>query len=116
MPALKPLAIARDYEGMHAAFRQYVEQINVSRATIDDQAGFADGLSGKALSPRPVRCLGRSTLGPFLQSVGLVLVVCQDVAEFERRRHRLPERDSRQVRMDNGRKRGRRSKEAGQAS
>jgi hypothetical protein len=101
MGVLRPLAIAQDYVGLHAAFRQYVEMINVSRETIDDSAGWADGYASKALAPFPMRMLGRETLGPFLQGTGLVLIVAQDIDAFNRRRARLPERQENQVRLGN---------------
>lgn len=98
MGALRPLAVARDYAEMHAAFRAYVEEVNVSREAIDDIAGLPDGFAGKALAPVPAKTLGRANLGDFLQSMGLALIVCQDVEAFNRIRHRLPERQANQAR------------------
>jgi hypothetical protein len=98
MGALRPLAIARDYAEMHAAFRAHVEQLNISRATIDHVTGWADGYAGKTLAPEAIRGMSRATLGPFLQSLGLVLIVAQDVDALARMRYRLPARNLSQVR------------------
>ena len=98
MGALRPLAVARDYAGIHAAFRQYIEDINISRALIDYTTGWADGLAGKVLAPKPDKGMGRTTLGPFLEATGLVLIVAQDVDAFDQRRHRLVARQVNQAR------------------
>ncbi|MGY4624577.1 hypothetical protein [Bradyrhizobium sp. USDA 4486] len=100
MPALRPIAIARDYSGIHAAFRSYVEEINLSRPALDDLVGWAAGYSSKVLAPEPMKSLTSRTLGEFMQATGLVLVVAQDVEEFARRQKRFTSRQSYQVRLN----------------
>jgi hypothetical protein len=99
MGALLPLAIIRDYAGLHAAFRDYIETIDVSREAIDDSAGWPEGYAGKVLAPFPSRMFGRRSLGDFLQGTGLVLIVAQDLQAFNSRRDFLPPRQSNQVRL-----------------
>jgi hypothetical protein len=99
MGALMPLAIVNDYAGLHAAFRQYIETIDVSREAIDDSAGWAGGYAGKVLAPSPSKMFGRQSLGDFLQGTGLVLIVAQDLQAFNKRRDFLPPRQTNQVRL-----------------
>ena len=106
MGALRPLAIAKNYAEMQAAFRRYIEEIDTSRATIDHVTGWADGYAGKVLAPDPTRGMGKTTLGLFLESVGLVLIVAQDIDAFDRRRHRLPPRNLSHVRQPKKSRRG----------
>ena len=100
MGALLPLAVVTDYAGLQAAFRNYIETIVLaSREAIDDSAGWADGYAGKTLAPNPSKSFGRETLGLFLQGTGLVLIVAQDIAAFNKRRAFLPPRQAEQVRL-----------------
>lgn len=99
MPALRPIAIARDFGEIHAALRSYIEQVNVSRISLDDLAGWPSGYSGKVLAPRPIKPLTSKGLGELMQATGLVLIVAQDVEAFARRQHRLTPRHEGQVRL-----------------
>ena len=98
MGALQPLAVVQDYPELQAAFRAYAERINVARSTIDALVGWADGYAGKTLAAAPSRGIGSGVLGDFLKGMGLVLIVAQDVEQFEQIKHRLPARDERQAR------------------
>jgi hypothetical protein len=98
MGALKPLAVVRSYPELQQAFRAYIERINVSRAAVDHSVGWADGFAGKALCAEPMKGIGPTLLGSFLQGVGLALIVVQDADSFARRKNLLSQRDKRQVR------------------
>jgi hypothetical protein len=92
MPVLRPLAIVANYSELHSAFRSYVQEIDVSRLTIDAVSGMQEGYCAKLLAPDPMRHFGKKSLGEFMGAVALKLVVVQDVGAFEQLRHRLPER------------------------
>jgi hypothetical protein len=91
MGALRPLAICRDYGEMHAAFREYVEELNITRATINHAAGFQDGYCEKLLGPGHIKNFGVMSLGAFMGATGLVLIVAQDLDALAKIRHRLPD-------------------------
>lgn len=61
----RPIATVRaeqGYDGMHAAFRARFEALGLTRAQVDERAGWNDGHAGKAFAPYPIRALGRQTL------------------------------------------------------
>ena len=65
----------RTYDELREAIDRRAAQLGVTRAWIDFQAGIADGLSGKILSPRPSKKLGNKTLPWILDALGLVIDV-----------------------------------------
>jgi hypothetical protein len=69
------LASVRDYDSLHRAVRTRVEELGVSRSSIDAASGLQDGYASKILSPIPIKGLGRQSLGPMLQALGLALEV-----------------------------------------
>jgi hypothetical protein len=105
MGALRPLAIVKDYDGLHQACRAYVDKISVSRVVIDEVAGLPSGYAGKVLGPNQAKRLGMTSLGPFLQTVGLVLIVAQDTDASARMLERIGKnydpRQANQVRLNN---------------
>src|ERR1700704_4485152 len=80
----RQLGICQDYDGLHRILRDRAEELNVSRTTLDEAAGFTPGHASKLLAPRPLKKLGATTLGLMLQVMGLKLVVVEDVEALER--------------------------------
>jgi hypothetical protein len=70
--------IVNDYESLIEIFRQRAEELAISREGIDDLSGCAPGLAGKILGHRQAKKLGPATLKPFLQVLGLKLLVIED--------------------------------------
>jgi hypothetical protein len=93
------LAIARTYTELHDALRARSNELEVSRETIDDIAGFESGYTAKLLSPVPMKRLGLQSLGPVLTVLGLALVVVEDHEGLRRISHRLKKRNHASVRM-----------------
>ena len=89
---LRPLAVVNDYAGLHCALRARLAELNVSHATVENVSGLQDGYVGKLLSPTMIKSLGRVSMGPLLQSLGLVLVVAEDRERIAQIRHRLIQR------------------------
>jgi hypothetical protein len=74
----RELAVVCDYDGLHTALRERVNELNISRETLDAVSGIPAGYSGKLLCVPPMRALGRVSFGPVLQSLGLCLIVAED--------------------------------------
>jgi hypothetical protein len=77
---------------LHAAVRARAEQLEVSRATVDQVAGLPDGYASKLLSVVPMKNMGKISLGPMLRTLGLKLVVTEDPEALAAMSHRLPKR------------------------
>jgi hypothetical protein len=75
----RPIAVVRSYDDLRIALRAWCASIGMTRVELDEQAGLADGHSGKLLSPRAVKTFGRVSLGRILAATGLVLVLAMDV-------------------------------------
>jgi hypothetical protein len=83
----------RDYKDLLAAFRKRAEQIGAPREEYDRVIGWADGLGSKLLSDRPLKFLGRKTLGPLLLVMGIKLQLVLDPPAVEKYTRRLAPRE-----------------------
>ncbi|MEY9384645.1 hypothetical protein ABIF93_002902 [Bradyrhizobium japonicum] len=80
MTAATPFArFVPDYDALVGALRERSEQMEIARLELDRLSGLADGYAGKVLSPTRIKSIG-SSLGPLLQTLGLILVVVEDPA------------------------------------
>ncbi len=91
------LGIVRDYDELHALLRQRADELAVSRSELDDATKLADGYCGKLLGAGQVKGIGKVSLGPILDVLGLALIVVEDPAAMARHQQ-LPKRDNRWVR------------------
>jgi hypothetical protein len=73
-----PIAVVRSYDHLRHAIADWCEQIHMSRAELDADAGLADGHAAKLLARRARRRLGPVSLGRVLAAAGLVLIVARD--------------------------------------
>lgn len=73
-----------DYDALLDTFRERSEQMALSRLELDRIAGLTSGHAGKLLSRRRIKNFGPATLGPVLQTLGLILVAVEDPAARER--------------------------------
>jgi hypothetical protein len=80
----RQLGVCHDYDGLHRILRDRADELNVSRTTLDEAAGFTSGHASKLLAPRPLKKLGATTLGLMLQVMGLKLVVVEDPEQLQR--------------------------------
>jgi hypothetical protein len=87
-----------DYDELVAAMRARANELNVSRATIDDVSGLQSGYAAKLLANPPIKSFGAVSLGPMLGALGVSLVMVEDVEALARVATRLDERNSSQVR------------------
>jgi len=94
------LAEARSFEQLHGSLRLRADQLQVSRETLDEVTLLADGFCAKLLQPNPRKSiLGKITLGPILNALGLRLLIVSD-PETPAARGELPRRQANQVRTD----------------
>lgn len=92
MSDARRIAVVKSYDDLILALRARAIELGISRETLDTISGLQAGYTGKLLSFPPVRMFGRVSLGPVLQSMGLVLVVEQDPKAIERLQHRYIKR------------------------
>lgn len=83
------LAIVRDYSELHAALRARAEQLNVSRETIDNVAGFQQGYASKLLAGKPITIIGKWSFGTILAALGVKLILVEDPDAMARIKDRL---------------------------
>lgn len=86
-------AVATDYDALHLALRDRAEELQTTREQIDAVSGLQSGYSGKLLAPVPIKSLGKVSLGPMLQTLGLALIVVRDDAAFAKIKDRLGKRE-----------------------
>jgi hypothetical protein len=111
-------ALIRDYDALVEALRSRINQLNVSLETVDAIGGLPARYTGKLLMARPIKHLGRISLGCILGALGAALVLVEDPEQLDRVRGRLvprkysaPKRDAKgmavlqKLASDGGRKR-----------
>jgi hypothetical protein len=72
------LGVVHDYASLHDALRRRADQLQLSRATLDNLTGLADGHSSKLLALSHPKILGEKSFGLLLAALGLRLVVEED--------------------------------------
>jgi hypothetical protein len=90
--AIEPLAIVTDYNGLVAALRRRIIELDTSLEAVDEVAGLPARYTSKALGR--TRGLGRTSLGPLLGALAVKLAVVPDNEALARIRHRLPPRQT----------------------
>jgi hypothetical protein len=71
-------AEAIDYDTLHVALCRRVEQMDVSRESIDYVSGLQHGYVSKLLAPAQVKGMGRLSSRLLLRALGLKLIVVDD--------------------------------------
>jgi hypothetical protein len=72
------------YSAFIEAIRDRTVDLQISRLEIDRIAGLPQGFSGKALSRNPVKRIGLRSLGPLLETLGLIMMIVEDPAARDR--------------------------------
>jgi hypothetical protein len=83
----------RSWNELQVALRQRAETLDVSRELLDDLTGLQSGYCAKLLSPKPVRRIGRVSLGALLGALGLKLILAEDREQMEKIKTRLVRRE-----------------------
>lgn len=84
--------VVTDYEALHEGLIDRVEDLNVSRITIDEEGGFQPGYASKLLCNPPMKNLGPKTLGGMLKATGMALVLVVDDERFAATRAQMSKR------------------------
>lgn len=79
--------VVLDYQALHEGFVDRVDDLQVTRNSIDEVGGFASGYSAKVLCNPPMKFLGRDSLGrdglgKMLKATGMALIMVIDDARF----------------------------------
>jgi hypothetical protein len=85
--------VANDYDALIEFVRYRVEELQTTHESIDAAAKLQGGYSGKILAPTPIKSMGKVSMGPMLQSLGLALIVVRDDAQFAAIKDRLAKRE-----------------------
>ena len=94
--------VASDYDGMLELLRYRLEEIQTTHEAVDAVSGLHGGYTSKIVAPTPIRTLGRVSLGPMLQTLGLALIVVRDDEQFARVKDRLAKRERPRVQLPMG--------------
>ena len=89
---MEPLAEVRSYADLQKALRARAEELDISRATLDQLSGLDAGYCGKLLAPNPKRNIGFVSIGLLLGALGLKLLEVEDRKMMDLTRHRLVRR------------------------
>ena len=84
--------VATDYAGMLELIRYRAAELQTTNLEIDAVSGLHSGYSGKILAPTPIKAMGKVSMGPMLQTLGLALIVVRDDAAFAKVKDRLAKR------------------------
>jgi hypothetical protein len=84
--------VAADYDGLVEAVRYRIHEIQTTHESIDDVSGLHSGYTGKIVAPVPIKSMGKVSMGPMLQTLGLRLIVVLDDEAFALIKHRLATR------------------------
>jgi hypothetical protein len=72
------IAVVRSYDDLVVALRGRVDELKVAQIGLDEELHLARGHVNKLIGPVPVKSLGRETLGPIIQALGLVMILEED--------------------------------------
>jgi hypothetical protein len=92
------LAEFTDYDGMLAAVRARVAELQVNGERFDEFAGLPRGYLSKLIGARPVRRIAMTSMGPVMNGLGLRLLVIENQEATARLKNHLPPRNQSYVR------------------
>jgi hypothetical protein len=85
----RQIAIVRSYDELIDALRARALELGATREAIDDVSGLQKGYSAKVLAPAAPKGLGRISMGPILNALGVMLVMTEDADAIARYTKRL---------------------------
>jgi hypothetical protein len=89
--SIEPLAVFTDYRDLVVALRHRIAELGTHMEAVDEVAGLPTRYTAKVLSLGQARpALGRTSMGPILQTLGLKLALMADNEALARIRRRLP--------------------------
>jgi hypothetical protein len=88
----REIAVIKSYAELIEALRARADELEITRETIDHAAGFLGGYAGKLLARTPIRTLGRVSLGPMLQVLGMSILLIEDLSAIKKINSRITRR------------------------
>ncbi len=82
MTGWEPYRVFTSLDGLREALVDRIEDLNISRGTVDEAAGLAPGYAGKLLCDPPMKQLANGTIPKMLAATGMVLVAVIDDERF----------------------------------
>jgi hypothetical protein len=83
--------VASDYQGLVDAVRFRIHELQTTHESIDDVSGLHSGYTSKVAAN--IKSMGKVSMGPILQTLGLSLIIVRDDEQFARIKDRLTKRD-----------------------
>jgi hypothetical protein len=90
--APRTLGICNDYQQLIGILRARIDELRVPVEEVDRVAGLPARYYSKILGPKGGRSLGKVSLGPLLQTLGLELHVVENLDGYARIRSRMETR------------------------
>jgi hypothetical protein len=95
---LREIAKFSDYDGLLAAIRIRVRELQIKGEAFDEFAGLPDGYLSKLIGEQPVRRIGMTSMGPLFDALGIYCLVIVDPAATARLKLRVRPRNGSFVR------------------
>lgn len=98
---MTPLATIRSHQGLDGlqkALRARWIALRISGETMDSISGLTSAYASKLLAPYPPKYLGRSSLGPMMGCLGVMLLLVEDEDMMSQIAGRLGQRKNTSVR------------------
>jgi hypothetical protein len=89
MAEARILAEFADYDGMLAAIRSRVAELNINGERFDEYAGLPRGYLSKLIGVKPVRRIQMTSMGPLFSALGVYCVMIENPASTARLKKRL---------------------------
>lgn len=90
-----------DESDLVAALRARLEEINVSRAEVDEECELPAGYTSKRLAVPQIKYFGRDAFWNIAEALGLAIVLVEDPAATQRHATRMKRRVKKYARFDN---------------
>jgi len=74
--------VITDFDALHEAFRERVEDLEITRLALDEAGGFTPGYAAKLLCVPPMKRIGQDSLPKMLKATGMALVLVVDDERF----------------------------------
>jgi hypothetical protein len=97
-PDARIIAEFADYNGLLAAIRSRVDELQINGERFDEYAGLPRGYLSKLVGANPIRSIGRTSMGPVLGALGLRCILVEDPIATARLKSRLQPRNNSFVR------------------
>jgi hypothetical protein len=89
MTSGRVIAEFSDYDGLLAAIRNRVSELQINGERFDQFAGLPIGYLSKLIGPSPVRRIGMTSLGPLFSALAISAVLIENGDHMMRLRNRL---------------------------